>query len=205
LRRAPLVCSLALALVPTASAAGPGAALPAVAGPSPASHRQPDYGAVAAKLSHGAAQAVDCWSSADWGRVTASLGPAQAGYKQLGFVDLGAAPGDVELSPEVCSQLDLLRYGKTRPRPTLRLANAVDVLAHETFHTSGVSDEATTECYAIQSVAWVARQLGAPSRYAHVLARREWADYGDEPAGYTSPECRDGGKLDLRPRTHSWP
>jgi hypothetical protein len=196
---------LALALVPAASAAGPGASLPLLAGPSAASHRQPDYEAVAAKLSRGAAQAVDCWSRADWPRVTAALGPAQAGYKQLGFVDRGAAPGDVELSPEVCSQLDALRYGHTRPRPTLRLANAVDVLAHETFHTAGVTDEATTECYAIQSVAWVARQLGAPRSFALTLAREEWADYGDEPAGYASSECRDGGTLDLRPQSKRWP
>ena len=99
MRRAPLVAVLTLALAPAASAAGPGASLPVVAGPSATSHRQPDYGAVAAKLSRGAAQAVDCWSGDDWARVTASLGPAQAGYKQLGFVDRGAAPGDVELSP----------------------------------------------------------------------------------------------------------
>ncbi|HEY1370613.1 MAG TPA: hypothetical protein VGF23_26015 [Gaiellaceae bacterium] len=204
MRRAPVFASVALALVPAASAAGPGALLPSVSGPSAASHRQPGYGAVAAKLSHGAAQAVDCWSRGDWARLTAGQG-VQAGYKRLGFVDKGAAPGDVELSPEVCSQLDTLRYGRTRPRATLGLANAVDVLAHETFHTAGVSDEAATECYAIQSVAWVARQLGAPWRYAHLLAEREWADYSDEPAGYTSPECRNGGKLDLRPASHSWP
>jgi hypothetical protein len=51
-----------------------------------------------------------------------------------------------------------------------------------------------------------ARLLGAPAAYADSLAELAWTGlYPYGLAKYHSPECRDGGKLDLDPRSSEWP
>ena len=83
---------------------------------------------------------------------------------------------------------------------------AIHVLGHESMHLAGVVDEATADCLAMQLDALVAMQLGASATFARTLARDYWAQYypAQEPA-YRSPECRNGGALDLFRADGGWP
>jgi hypothetical protein len=86
-----------------------------------------------------------------------------------------------------------------------RLAQDVKVLAHESQHLRGITDEATAECYGIQETAFTARDLGASRAEADAMARYVWLALRYMPPAYVSDECRPGGKLDLRPDTPTWP
>jgi len=122
------------------------------------------------------------------------------------------------LAPQVCGTLERLWARGGPPLACTRLGGgacgeevvalawAASALAHESFHLRGVRDEATAECYGLQSTAFVARALGAPAPYAQRLATYTfWNVRPPVDYGYFSPECRDGGKLDLRPQTSRWP
>jgi hypothetical protein len=116
----------------------------------------------------------------------------------------------VNLAPEVCARLDLLAYQRKRPtafRAKREVANAVTTLTHEAIHLSGVADEAVTECYAMQLTELVAAQLGVGRAYGYSLGRLVWlydwpAQRGTE---YWTPECYNGGPLDLFPKVAAWP
>ncbi len=82
---------------------------------------------------------------------------------------------------------------------------AILILAHESYHTAGVQDEATTNCFAIQAMAWTATQLGAPVDEAELLARAMEALEPGQPSGYASAECHAGLRLDLHPETAAFP
>jgi hypothetical protein len=109
----------------------------------------------------------------------------------------------------VCRWLDSLVYRGERPQelPGLGYASqAVLVLAHEAHHAAGVPNEARAECYAIQDVQRLGRLLGMSARYGALLEDFTWTRiYPLEPPGYSSPECRPGGTLDLRKRVGAWP
>jgi len=131
----------------------------------------------------------------------------------------GDRPGrEALLAPQVCGTLERLwrRGGPSLActelgggecgKDVVALAWATSALAHESFHLRGVRDEAAAECYGLQSTAFTARALGAPPAYAARLA--EYTFWNVRPPvdyGYFSSECRDGGKLDLRPQTSRWP
>jgi hypothetical protein len=85
-------------------------------------------------------------------------------------------------------------------------ARALLVLVHESWHMHGVMDEAVTECNALQTLPRVAQDLGATPQEAAAVARYD-LDMIDPllPGEYHSPECRDGGRLDLRPGDSTWP
>jgi hypothetical protein len=86
------------------------------------------------------------------------------------------------------------------------VTRAVDVLAHESWHLAGLTDEAETECRALQSIAWVAQRLGASETEGRALARHHWEDgYRRMAQRYRSSDCADGGRLDLRPDSRAWP
>jgi len=95
---------------------------------------------------------------------------------------------------------DLSRVIRDRGAGGLREAEAVDVLAHESFHLRGVMDEAVTECYALQFVTRTARSLGATQPNAERLHQLALRAYAGVPADYFSPACRSGGALDLNGR-----
>jgi hypothetical protein len=131
----------------------------------------------------------------------------------------GASPGrEALLAPPVCSTLHRLWEGR-RPslactelghgqcgQDVLELAWAASALAHEAYHLGGVRNEAAAECYGLQSTALVARRLHAPAAYAERLANYTfWNVRPPVDYGYFSPECRDGGTLDLRPAVAAWP
>jgi hypothetical protein len=131
----------------------------------------------------------------------------------------GATPGrEALLSPVVCAALHRLWEG-SRPslgctqlgqgqcgQGVLELAWAASALAHESYHLGGVRNEAAAECYGLQSTAFVAWRLHAPAAYAQQLATYTfWNVRPPVDYGYFSPECRDGGTLDLHPVSDSWP
>jgi hypothetical protein len=82
---------------------------------------------------------------------------------------------------------------------------AVLVLAHEAYHTAGVTNEATTNCYAVQAMAFAAARLGAADDEALLLARAMAALAPLQGGDYATPECRAGARLDLHPETPEFP
>jgi hypothetical protein len=82
---------------------------------------------------------------------------------------------------------------------------AVLTLAHEAYHTAGVQDEALTNCYAIQGMAWTAERLGAAAGEAELLARAMEALEPAQDSPYGTNDCHAGGRLDLHPETPDFP
>ena len=111
------------------------------------------------------------------------------------------------LTPEIC--LDLYRLAFEDELRGSRTARAIAVLAHETWHLRGVGDEGTTECYALQSGVEIGRRLGLSDETARQLMRQQLAENGLRAGGSAeyrvTPECRDGGSLDLDPGTTHFP
>jgi len=86
---------------------------------------------------------------------------------------------------------------------------ALAVVAHESYHVLGYSNEAQVECYGMQSIWFVANKLGASVDEAQALASlyatRMYPMRRVSTPEYWSPECRDGGKYDLRRSLARWP
>ena len=124
------------------------------------------------------------------------------------FVDAGSELGyvlfDEDGVPEPRTTIkrdqcrDLRRYlDSDKHRPSEAEVVAVHVLTHEAMHMRGETDEAVTECEAVQRDALTARMLGASLEDAAALARRYWrVVYPFMPEEYRSRDCRPGGPLD---------
>jgi hypothetical protein len=165
-------------------------------------------GRVAADLS-GVGTTVWCWSPDGWKQEQARLvarpedrlGPWR-GYTRL-------SPRSIHLSPEVCAQLTRLRDRRASIAADASpdaLAWSVGALAHEAQHVAGIFSEIEAECYGMQSIARAARLLGRTAREARYLATLYWKHwYFWVSREYWSRECRNGGRLDLRPNTGRWP
>ncbi len=82
---------------------------------------------------------------------------------------------------------------------------AILILAHESYHTAGSRNEAETNCFAIQAMAWTAMQLGAPQDEAQLLALAMEALEPGQGSEYGTDECRRGLRLDLHPETADFP
>ena len=134
--------------------------------------------------------------------------------------DVAGRPSDTaELSGPTCDRLEDFSRAGTKPafdcllpddrhcgRELVETARALATLAHESFHLAGIRDEAAAECYATQTVDFVAEKLGATAAEGEIVA--VWAartSPKSHPEEYHSPECRAGGALDLEPRTAAWP
>jgi hypothetical protein len=141
---------------------------------------------------------------------------AEAGSVQF---DAAGQPSDTaELKRGVCSSLRsfvrdvaapefgcVLRDERC-PERVLRTMWAVHTLTHEAWHLAGEQTEAVAECYALQTTAWTAARFGATPVQGQHIARYLIAHiYPQMPAAYRSPDCRDGGALDLRPESALWP
>jgi hypothetical protein len=111
------------------------------------------------------------------------------------------------LAPERC--LDLYRLAFEGEITSSRTARALAVLAHESWHLRGERDEGTTECYALQSGVDIGRSLGLSVSTARQMMRQQLTEnslHGGGSADYlVPPECRDGGQLDLDPRSSRFP
>jgi hypothetical protein len=122
----------------------------------------------------------------------------------------GAAPvgGEVAyLTPERCLDLYRLAFqGEVRSNATAR---AVAVLAHEAWHLRGVENEGATECYALQSGVELGQRLGLSADRARQLMRGQLVENAlrsrASPAYRLPADCRDGGRLDLRPDSPRFP
>jgi hypothetical protein len=111
------------------------------------------------------------------------------------------------LAPERC--LDLYRLAFKDEVAFSQTARSIAVLAHEAWHLRGVRDEGTTECYALQSGVEIGQRLGLSERTARQMMRQQLAENalrGGASAEYlVTPECRDGGRLDLDPSSSNFP
>ena len=111
------------------------------------------------------------------------------------------------LTPERCHDLYRLAFdGEVTGSQTGR---AIAVLAHEAWHLRGESDEARTECYALQSGVELGQRLGLSESRARQLMRQQLTENALRGAGSfeyrVSSECRDGGSLDLGPADSRFP
>jgi hypothetical protein len=150
---------------------------------------------------------VWCWSVADWKLRRDPWRGREHRWKGLwGGYTLGGA---VQLAPNECAVLKLL---STSPAPVREwkhpeaLAWSTYVLAHESIHVAGYRSEKKATCWGLQRVSKTALALGRTETDARYLADLAWRHaYRRNPPSYRSPECRDGGRLDLRPKSHIWP
>jgi hypothetical protein len=82
---------------------------------------------------------------------------------------------------------------------------ALLTLAHEAYHTAGITNEASANCYAIQAMAYVATSLGAEQAEAEILADAMRALAPLQAGEYGTQRCRAGDTLDLHPETPDFP
>lgn len=121
---------------------------------------------------------------------------------------VAAVGGDrAYLTPERC--LELYRLAFEGEVTSSQTARALAVLAHEAWHLRGVRDEGTTECYALQSGVEIGRRLGLSESTARQMMRQQLVENALR-SGTTSeylvpPDCRDGGRLDLKPDDARFP
>lgn len=123
-----------------------------------------------------------------------------------GWVDFdadGRPAAKASLNAETCRRLEGFHGGQI----DALTAQALTTLAHESFHLAGVVGEAQTQCYAVQTVEFVARSLGATPGQARATA--QWVAVVSpklHPGEYwNAPNCIDGGVWDLRPGSAVWP
>ncbi len=121
--------------------------------------------------------------------------------------------GLIWLLGDYCAQLTAFARSPASPlwypfrpgeasRAYVTLTNAATALAHEAWHLRGVRDEATTDCYAVQTTWLVLHRLGASKTWAKHFANAYVPTVHGLPA---ISGCRDGGPLDLAPERRGWP
>jgi hypothetical protein len=134
------------------------------------------------------------------------------------FNEDGTPPDETTLKRDTCRYLERFENARSAPsfacvrrvercEPSIgKIAASIRVLAHEAWHLRGVTNEAQTECYALQTTALVARRLGATPEQAQAVAAWNTRHvYPYLPSQYQSGECRDGGGFDLRRDSTEWP
>jgi hypothetical protein len=111
------------------------------------------------------------------------------------------------LTTERC--FDLYRLAFKGDESGSQTGRAVAVLAHETWHLRGVRDEATTECYALQSGVDLGQRFGLSEATARQMMRQQLTENelhsGTSLAYRLAPDCHDGGTLDLHPGSSEFP
>ncbi|MBW3595095.1 MAG: hypothetical protein KY391_05905 [Actinobacteria bacterium] len=116
------------------------------------------------------------------------------------FVDVGQELGYVRFGPDGVPERktlikrqqcrDLASYVRNPDEITREHVVAVHTLTHEAIHMSGVSNEAETECLAVQHNEQMARLLGASPEDARRLAVYYWEQvYPRMPESYRSDDC----------------
>ena len=123
--------------------------------------------------------------------------------------------------PQMCADLSAFRNSPASYDPRAcgtsaaclttdaNVAMALATVSHESYHLLGYTNEAQVECYGMQSIWYVASKLGASTVEAEAIAKfyatQIYPLRETQTPTYWTPECRDGGKYDLRPQSHSWP
>jgi hypothetical protein len=150
----------------------------------------------------GIESSVRCWTKPGWRRLEQIMHRGLSGLADVGTYE-------IHLHPFACQGVEYLLAGN-RPETgdaALFVADGLVVLTHEGTHfTSAGSNEAVVECRAMQNAHLVAARLGIDEDYARRLATLYWerAYPRDDPV-YGSPECRDGGTMDVHPESSDWP
>lgn len=139
-------------------------------------------------------------------RLTGTLIDASGTEGHVMFYPDGRPPRLAHLTYTTCHNLAKWRRGGHKATAPNAQLIAVHVLTHEAMHLTGVTNEATAECYAIQRDSQTAQLLGASRSAGDALALRYWsADYPNMRDDYRTSDCRPGGALDLHPDTPDWP
>jgi hypothetical protein len=111
------------------------------------------------------------------------------------------------LTPDRCH--DLYRLAFDGEVTSSQTARALAVLAHEAWHLRGIDDEGTTECYALQSAVQLGERLGLSEDTARRMMQQQLVENAGRTGAATEyvvpPDCRDGGTLDLDPRSDRFP
>lgn len=171
-------------------------ALRVLEGPAEESRIDVRYSAVASRLAEKEVEAR-CWTRRDWTRLMVEEEAFTGGRVNAAVLGFASAGGRrISLAPDVCADLDALVYARRGGR-TPDVALALVTLAHESVHAAGRADEPTAECHGIQLADEAAAALGVGEAEAEALVTLYWDGYDRLPAAYRSPECRDGGELDL--------
>jgi hypothetical protein len=180
--------------------AGPGRPLQVKGGMTDESRIEPRLSRVLSQLTEIKKSEARCWSDADWKVVAthSAYGPRELG----GFVDSAAA---VQLNPVICRALVRYLYGHAKPTDP-GITEAVVVFSHESEHAGGEDREDRAECWGMQRARRAAQLFGMSAQAAEALVQRYWNTvYQQETPPYFSPQCRDGGEFDLRPKIHVFP
>ena len=112
------------------------------------------------------------------------------------------------ITPSICDTLYQLAF-KHRVQSFSRTARALAVLAHESWHLHGVSNEGLANCYGFQSGVELGVNLGLAESKARAMMREQLAT--NTSASARRPEylvpagCRDGGSEDLQPAEAGFP
>ncbi|MDH4345305.1 MAG: hypothetical protein OEW31_03110 [Thermoleophilia bacterium] len=166
--------------------------------------------------------AVDCQS------VWASLVDALPRHGEVRFSADGVPEPRLFLTHPTCDRLQA--FASSRSHDELRCLSTLDwgsdrpllpgtpcyeeasstvyallTLAHEAYHVVGVTNEAATNCYAIQAMAYAAAALGAPPPEAVLVAQAMNALEPLQGGGYGTTQCVAGSELDLHPETPTFP
>jgi hypothetical protein len=150
----------------------------------------------------GIESSVRCWTKKGWARLEEIMQRRLSGLADV-------ATYEIHLHPFACDGVRYLLAGN-RPETgdaALFVADGLVVLTHEGTHfTSAGSNEAVVECRAMQNAHLVAARLGIDEDYARRLAKLYWERaYPRNDPVYGSPECRDGGLMDVHPEASDWP
>jgi hypothetical protein len=178
--------------------------LPTVSGTAGRSHVDAELSQVVSSLAGFDAE-VRCWAPREWKLIVAEgKAMSSAPIDFAGFTSTNLKRVNVRV--DVCTRLHGLENseGATQFLYT-EMAAALKLVAHEAMHVAGHWDEADAECYGLQHVATVATELGAREEVAADLAELAWRTYPGMPASYRSPDCRNGGLLDLDRTDDRWP
>jgi hypothetical protein len=148
---------------------------------------------------------VRCWPPRGWRKLEKVMHWQPDTY--AGLADLNA--DEIHLRRFACLWLHALISGQ-RPSEgddARWAATSLVILAHEGTHLSSAgSNEALTECRAMQNADKVGAALGIDQDYAQRLSLLYWDDfYPRTDPVYGSPNCRNGGTLDLNPTEDLWP
>lgn len=172
------------------------------------SYVDPSLARVGARIARRALR-VRCWSTGDWARVNRELGiiyPAED-YWAVGRAEPG---GIVHFEDGICRTLRRFFGSSYTPSRTIdraELAEVLLVLAHEAEHERDFTNsEAEVECYAIQHVRDLVRDAGRKKSFGDDIAAWAWEiSYPRGDPVYATARCRNGGPLDLRPKSDVWP
>ena len=166
--------------------------------------------------------AVDCQTL--WGALIDPL----PRHGEVRFDSGGVPENRIFLTHETCDRLsafaDASRHGELDCLRTLDWRSRVPLgpettcyaessptvyalltLAHESYHTAGVANEAVANCYATQAMGYAAAALGAPDEEARLVAGAMASLLPLQRGAYRTSDCVGGGPLDLTPETPAFP